>query len=115
MKSAKKLITFILPASLLAEAKSTQKKYRIKTLSSLLRIAIEEASSLNYNDQEEKVQISFRVETEAYKVLEKLARKNKKSIAEIVRALLKNIKNVPEKKLAAGAKKTCRKKSSGTK
>lgn len=104
MKQNKKLVTVVLPQPVLAEAKQLQKKHGIRTLSSLLRTAIEEKSSLKLTPRKEKTsQISFRVNTETVDALTKMAKQNKRSLAEIIRLLIANVSRLSAKKLAATA------------
>lgn len=104
MKSSKKLVTVVLPQQVLAEAKSVQKKFGISTLSSLLRTALEEKSSVSLKVQKEKTrQISFRADTETVATLTKLAKQNGRSLADVVRVLIGNISRISAKKLSAAA------------
>lgn len=110
MKSTKKLVTVVLPQQVLAEAKALQKKFGISTLSSLLRTALEEKSSVNLKASKEKTrQISFRVEPETVETLTKLAKRNDRSLADVVRILIGNISRISAKKLTATAENSRKK------
>lgn len=104
MKSSKKLVTVVLPQQVLAEAKTVQKKFGISTLSSLLRTALEEKSSVSLKARKEKTrQISFRVDSETVDALTKLAKQNGRSLADVVRVLIGNVGRLSAKKLSAAA------------
>lgn len=104
MNPTKKLITVVLPQTVLAEAKAIQKKNGIRTLSSLLRTAIEEKSTLKLKPRKEKTrQISFRANSETVDVLSRMAKQNKRSLAEIIRLLIANVGRLSPKKLSATA------------
>lgn len=104
MNPTKKLVTVVLPQAVLAEAKSIQKRNGIRTLSSLLRTAIEEKGALKLKPRKEKTrQISFRANTETVDALSRLAKQNKRSLAEIIRILITNVGRLSNKKLSATA------------
>lgn len=104
MNPTKKLITVVLPQAVLAEAKAIQKKNGIRTLSSLLRTAIEEKNSLKLKPHKEKTrQISFRANPETVDALSRMAKQNKRSLAEVIRILIANVGHLSAKKLSATA------------
>ena len=104
MNSRKKLVTVVLPETLISEAESVRRQYGIRTLSSLLRTALAEKSADALKFRREKSrQISFRADVEVVDGLKALARKNGASLAEIVRRLIGNVGALPAKKLEAAA------------
>lgn len=104
MNSRKKLVTVVLPETLISEAESVRRQYGIRTLSSLLRTALAEKSANALKFRREKSrQISFRADSEVVDGLKTLAKRNGASLAEIVRRLIGNVGMLPAKKLEAAA------------
>lgn len=110
MNSRKRLVTVVLPETLISEAESVRRRYGIRTLSSLLRTALAEksADALKFRRPKSR-QISFRADVEVVDGLKALAKKNGASLAEIVRRLIGNVGALPAKKLEAAATASRRK------
>ncbi|MCD8284231.1 MAG: hypothetical protein LUD39_06620 [Opitutae bacterium] len=100
MKSAKKLVTFVLPDSAISEAKKIRRKYGFRTLSALLRAVVDEVDEkLVKPAKRDKTQISLRVAPESFAKIAALAKRNKKSVSEILRLHFANISKIPSKRL----------------
>jgi hypothetical protein len=92
MKSASTPLTIDLPASLTAKIEAIRAAHGLNSASEAIRMALAEFDMSGFrSDEEPRIQISVRIDSETRKRLKRISKSNDVSVGAIVRAALEAV------------------------